>query len=88
MLMPRVIEETRKNGAHESGIGLPHSKTLRKEGSHGLSRQRLGVRQPYAAVNSGCWGRENQFAAEIHLLTSATTHFVRVKRPVFAYFQR
>jgi len=30
----------RKNGAYESGIGLPHSR------SHSLSRQRLGVRQP------------------------------------------
>jgi len=86
--MPTVIEEMRKNGAYESGIGLPHSKTLRKEGSHSLSRQRLGVRQPYAALNSGCWGSENQFAAEIRLLTSAATHFVRVKRPVFAYFER
>jgi len=48
--MPTVIEEMRKNGAYESGIGLPHSR------SHSLSRQRLGVRQPYAALNSDCWG--------------------------------
>jgi len=33
-------------------------------------------------------GGDNQFAAEIRLLTSVATHFVRVKRPVFAYFQR
>jgi hypothetical protein len=54
MLMPRVIEEMRKNGARELWM----------------------------------LGGENQFAAEIRLLTSAATYFIRAKRPVFAYFQQ
>ena len=36
----------------QSGIGLPHSKTLRKEWHVRTSRQRRGVRQPYAAFNA------------------------------------
>jgi hypothetical protein len=77
--MPRLIEEMRKNGAYESGIGLPHFKTLWKEARHRASRQRLGVRQPYAALNSIRWAGECKFASEIRLLTSAATYFIRVK---------
>jgi len=36
------------NGS-QSGIGLPHSKTSRTEWHARISRQRRGVRQPYAA---------------------------------------
>jgi hypothetical protein len=88
MLMPILIEEIRKPGACESGIGLPHSKTLRKERGHNPSRQRLGVRQPYAALNSGRLGGEDRSATEIRLLTSAAPHFIRLKMPIFAYFQQ
>jgi len=36
----------------KSGIGLPHSKTSRMEWHARTSRQRRGVRQPYAAFRS------------------------------------
>src|SRR5712672_1286684 len=42
--------KVRQRGNNESGIGLPHSTTSRTEWHARISRQRRGVRQPYAAL--------------------------------------
>ena len=47
--------KVRRGGNHESGIGLPHSTTSRTEWHARISRQRRGVRQPYAALTSVHW---------------------------------
>jgi len=47
-----AIREPACQRTEQSGIGLPHSTTSRTEWHARISRQRRGVRQPYAAFGA------------------------------------
>jgi len=50
-----AIREPACQRTEQSGMGLPHSTTSRTEWHARISRQRRGVRQPYAALTSVHW---------------------------------